>query len=115
MDNDLTREADLMILTMYHDYLESRKLGKSIRNSRYFDPFKLHKTGFKEYQNDDFNDLIRELDRHQYVDVMYGNNVPMRVCLSDKAIRTEENRFKNQMNQVADSIIKIKKMILPFS
>lgn len=115
MSDDLTHDSYLVLLIMYHDYLKSRKLGFPIRKSRYFDPFELHDNQFGQYTREDFYDLIRELDRHGYVNVTYGNNIPMRVNLSDKAIRFGENKFKNQINKVINGILKIKSLISPFN
>lgn len=115
MGDDLTHESQYLLFTMYQSYLQDRKSGKLIRESRYFDPEVLYNNQFKSYNAEDFYDLLRELDRHGYADILYGDNVPMRCSLSDKAIRAGENRFKNQLNKVADGIIKIKKIISPLS
>ena len=113
MGNDLTRESQYLLYIMYRSYLQDRKSGKAIRDSRYFDPEELHNQQFKSYDLEDFFGLLRELDRHGYADILYGNNKPIRCSLSDKAIRAGENKFKNQLNAVADGLIKIKKIILP--
>lgn len=49
MDDDLTHESRLVLLTMYRDYLRSRQHGSSISHSRYFDPSKLHDDQFNQY------------------------------------------------------------------
>lgn len=115
MGNDLTRESQYLLYIMYSSYLQDRKSGKAIRDSRYFDAEELHNQQFKSYDLEDFFELLRELDRHGYADIRYGNNKPMKCSLSDKAIRAGENKFKNQLNAVADGLIKIKKIILPLS
>lgn len=37
MGNDLTRESQYLLYIMYSSYLQDRKSGKAIRDSRYFD------------------------------------------------------------------------------
>ena len=113
MGDDLTHESQYLLYTMYKSYLQNRKAGKLIRDSRYFDPVELYNQQFKSYNIEDFFDLLRELDRHGYADVLYGDDEPIRCSLSEKAIRAGENRFKNQLNAVADGLIKVKKIISP--
>lgn len=113
MGDDLTHESQYLLYTMYKSYLQNRKAGKLIRDSRYFDPVELYNQQFKSYNIEDFFDLLRELDRHGYADVLYGDDELIRCSLSDKTIRAGENRFKNQLNAVADGLIKVKKIISP--
>lgn len=113
MGDGLTHESQYLLYTMYKSYLQNRKAGKLIRGSRYFDPVELYNQQFKSYNIEDFFDLLREFDRHGYTDVLYGDDEPIRCSLSDKTIRAGENRFKNQLNAVADVLIKVKKIISP--
>ncbi|MEK1410079.1 hypothetical protein HCZ18_01480 [Limosilactobacillus fermentum] len=57
------------------------------------------------------NDLTRESQYLLYI--MYSSYLQDRK--SGKAIRAGENKFKNQLNAVADGLIKIKKIISPLS
>ncbi len=115
MGDDLTHESQYLLYAMFKIYLQNRKAGRLIRDSRCFDPENLYNQHFQVYNSEDFFDLIRELDRHGYANVIYADDAPITCFLSDKAIRAGENRFKNQLNNVANGILKIKKIISPLS
>lgn len=112
--DELTKDAQFLLSTMYKNYLDSRQAGKSKIDSMAFgSEFEIHDQLMSQWQQADVRETINELSRQHLLNVMFGSNTAMRVSLSTDAVVLMENKFKNKVNSVIDFVAKVKSTI-PF-
>ena len=105
MNYELTKDSEKLLCVIYKDYLEKRKTGKTKSEANYYDSSHvIHENLLPQWLFDDVDDTCRELSRAGMIDCIWGDNIAIRIHLSDQGISYMENRFKNGLNEVMDFI-----------
>ena len=99
----MTKDADKMLCCLYREYLNRINAGSSKTSARkftteYIDSDKI----LSEWHPDDVYTVRNELKRTGYLNVNIIGNFEF----SDEGITYMENRFKNNINEVADFLTK---------
>ncbi len=101
MAQDLTRDADRLLCTLYKVYLERRKNGTSKNDAMLFgDSEDIHQSYFPALVFDDIDNACWELKTAGYVTCEPGDDIANDVILTNSAIIRMENRFKNGIKEV---------------
>ncbi len=98
---ELTNDADKMICYIYQSFLQRRKDGSSKADARRFsaDYFSTSKN-FSSWHSQDISETLLELGRQQFVKIYIGGSF----VLSDHGLVYMENRFKNNVKELAEFI-----------
>lgn len=99
----LTRDADKLLCAIYKSYLEKRKSGMDKIKSRYFEIVEIQ--NFKicsSWSLSDIKATVAEISRSGLGDMYYNGSF----YANDQFIIYMENRFKNGLNDVIDTISK---------
>ena len=99
----LTKDADKLICSMYKAYLEKRKDGIDKFKARHFNYSDI--SSYKlcsGWSSSDVKATVAELSRSGYGDMYYDGSF----FANDQFIVYMENRFKNGLNEVIDTIAK---------
>ncbi len=101
--NELTKDSDFLICCAYKEYLDRRKNGMPKRKANTFDKtFKDSNKTLKSWLYDDYLFTISELKRASFVKMYFDGTF----VINDYAITYMENRFKNNVLEIADFISK---------
>lgn len=97
----MTKDADKMLCCLYKEYLTRIKIGNSKTSSREFTAeYVTSDVILSKWHPDDVCTIRNELKRNGYLTV----NIIGNFKLTDEAITYMENRFKNNLNELADFI-----------
>ena len=103
----LTKEAKTVLYHMYREYLVRRdNLVPRSRSKEFGSAESIHASLFPDFSLEDIEDVLRELDRNNYVNNLYASDTIYNCRLSDDAIMTMENQRKEVFLNVADFISK---------
>lgn len=94
----MTKDAEALLCVCYQDYLERVKSGQSKTKSRRFSENYIHETNaLSSWHEDDFHSTCSELQRLHYLKVWISGSFE----LTSDAIEYMENRFKNNIKELA--------------
>lgn len=97
----MTKDAEALLCICYHDYLERVKSGQSKTESRCFSEDYIHETdSLSSWHEDDFHSTCSELQHLHYLKVWVTGSFE----LTSDAIEYMENRFKNNVKELAEFI-----------
>lgn len=111
--DELTTEAQSVLLTLYKAYYDRIKQGESRNTARRFLIFDdIHKEYFEDWDNsDDLLDIFRELGKSNWVDNTWGSNTIAYTDLSTKAIAHLQRRFSKGISQAINTLSDLKKIL----
>lgn len=97
----LTKDAERLLVLMYHAYLSRCKAGKDKLSAKQMGSLsQIHKELLPDANILDVLETCRELSRAQYLRPFWASNTIIRSQLSDTAIVYMENRFKNGLKDI---------------
>ncbi len=103
MSENLTRDADKILCTLYGEYLNRRKDGSSKEDAAAFNPSQdIQDELFPDTPLDDLNDALSELNKAGFIKM----NITDSFELQKSAIIDLEGRFKKGLIEVTDFISK---------
>jgi hypothetical protein len=109
-EKPITKDANLMLCTLYKAYLEKRKAGTSKADAKYFgNHVKIQEQYFPDISPDDVDETLRELWRSKFIDARGYDGHVCYSTLTDDAIIYMENRFKRGLSEVIETIAALKK------
>lgn len=107
-DEDLPKVSEYLLAKLYKQYVENTKQGFPMLKSKDLGSFKdIQENIVPEIKLENVADLIRSLDTHGYLQVQYGDNYPMFVSLTDKAIVRYEQQLGLNISKIADFVGKL--------
>lgn len=112
MDYKLTNDADYLLCVLYKNYKERRKNGENKDDAKIMNSSEhIFMTLLSEWKYEDVDETCRELHRADLLDCFYADDVVEFSILTDAAIIYMENRFKNGISEILDTISKLKSLI----
>lgn len=97
----LTRDAQKLLCSMYRQYLEKRSSGSPKTDANYFgDTHLVHEVFCPSASFEDVDELIWELRRNDYILGDPGDDILSEISITSSGIVFMENRFKNGMKDV---------------
>ncbi len=113
MFNDISKESNAVLISMYKRYLEQRKVGEPRFSARYFEDAEYIKTTLNIRLSDaDVSDIVYCLKECGYVTAMFADNYACDVLLTEKAIALCEQRFENGLRAVLEDLSALKDFFL---
>lgn len=101
----LTKDADVLICTLYKAYLQRRKNKQSKSEARVMGSSEVIREDLlPKWQFEDVDDTCRELSRAGLLSCSYGDDTVCFSELSDSGIAYMEQRFKTGLSAVLDYI-----------
>lgn len=112
MENpELTQDAQRLAVLIYKQYKNKIDNGRSKQDAKNVGGLEeLHSSLKIKYSEDDTLDLVRELSRNEYLDVMWANNTAVFIEIESKLIIFGENKLANDIDDVltwANKIVSI--------
>lgn len=108
-EKPITKDANLMLYTLYKAYLEKRKAGTPKADAKYFSDYdSVHLQLFSNASVEDVDETLRELWRSEFITARGYDGHVCRVTLTDDAIVYMENRFKRGLSEVIEAIAALK-------
>ena len=108
-EKPITKDANLMLCTLYKAYLEKRKAGISKADAKYFGNHDdIQKQYFPNISADDVDETLRELWRSKFIDAYVADDHVCDSTLTDDAIIYMENKFKKGLSEVIETIAALK-------
>lgn len=105
MESRLTKDAEKLLCVLYKDYLEKRKSGVPRGEANYFsDSDYIQDKFLPNWTSDDVSDLCWEMHRAGVLRCTPGDNLANNVTLTPDAIARMENRFKDNVKEIAEFI-----------
>lgn len=105
---DLTNNSKKLLCLLYKEFLERKKHSVSYALATQFqDYLSIQESFLPDEAPDDVVHILKELDRSGYIKVIYGDGIPEKVFLLDKAIFTMENRFKDNISAIVDFVLNL--------
>lgn len=102
LQDELSRDAIRLLCLMYKTYLEQVNAGQPKARAKQFGSLQSICTTFlPEEHPADVAETCAELGRSGYLSNLYASNKIIRSSLTDKAIVAMENRFRNNVRDVA--------------
>ncbi len=113
MFDDLSKESNALLVSMYKRYLELRKVGEPRFNARYFGDVETVKiaTGIR-LSNDDVSDIVYWLRECGYVVCREADGYMDYISITEKTIALCERRFVNGLKAVLDALSDLKDFFL---
>lgn len=112
MEYSLTKDSDYLLCVLYRYYKDRRKSGMSKAEAKHLGGSKYIFLHFlSEWTFEDVDETCRELDRAGLLNCSYADNIVWDATLSDNAIIYMENRFKNGISEVIETIANLKSLI----
>lgn len=109
MFDDISKESNAILISMYKRYLELRKVGEPRFNARYFgDAANLKEQTGIRLSDADITDIMRCLSEYGYVTCEYYDMEASEILLTEKAIAVCEHRFVNGLKAVAEALAVLK-------
>jgi len=108
-DIKLSKDNDLLICTLYKNYLEQVKNGSSKSKARQFGSSdELQETLFPTWSKDDVATSCWELHSKGFLDCQPGDDIANYVYITEEGIIYMQNHKLNTIKEIADFIDKIK-------
>jgi DNA polymerase III delta subunit len=99
----MTKDAEKFLYISYQDYLDRIKSGSSKTQAKSFSKDYRNENGyFSSWHEDDFSSVCSELKKLGFLKVYVSGSFE----LTPNAIEYLENRFKNNLKELADIISK---------
>lgn len=112
MFEDLSKESNALLVSMYKRYLELRKVGEPRFNARYFGDVESIKEISETLLSDaDVTDITYWLREYGYVTCEIADFYALNIALTEKAIALCEKRFENGLKDVAAFLSYIKSLL----
>ncbi|MGW7977608.1 hypothetical protein BU116_01150 [Staphylococcus xylosus] len=109
---ELTKDQQYILSVMYKKYLECVKSGSvKLKCNDFNDAKSLHKNYFSELHFEDVEYDLKKLKKQNFLHGVYADNTIFNITMEDKTIVYFENKFKNDMKNLIDSISKIASII----
>lgn len=103
----ISKEAAIVLHSLYSQFLSRRKVGQSKSEAREYGSAKSIKDNFcTDMSISDIEDAMRELDRNGYLLNDYGDNTITQCELTDLAIMDCESAIPDKVISIADFISK---------
>lgn len=111
---ELTQDAQRLAVLIYKQYGENVNDGKNKQEAKSLGGLKdIHDTLKIKYSLDDTLELIRELSRTNYLDVIWGSDTAVFVQIENKLIIFGENKLANDIDDVLNWANKIVSIFKP--
>lgn len=108
----LTNQQKYVLSMLYKRYLENRKNGSSVDQSKYFGSiYKARNELFDNILVEDLQSYMNGLQANQFTNGVYGDGVYAEFFITDKTVVYFENKFKNNLKSVASFIKELKSFI----
>ena len=108
-EEPITKDANLMLCTLYKAYLEKCKTGTPKADAKYFSDYdNVQQQYFSNLPIKDVDETLRELWRSKLITARGYDGHVGRVTLTDSAIVYMENRFKRGLSEVIEAIAALK-------
>lgn len=105
----LSKDADALICLIYKHYLDLRNDGISKSEAKLLGSSEnLNTIIIPEWSFDDVDDTCRELDRANFLSIIYASDTCSEIFLTDDGIVYMENRFQDKIKNLIDYIAVIK-------
>lgn len=96
--NDLTKDAEKLLVLIYKDYKSRIDNGESRGDAKSMGGLdNLHDKLRIKFNVEDTLELIRELSRADYLDVLWADNTAYFITINDSLIIYGENRIANNI------------------
>lgn len=113
MPLQISKDADYLICTLYHEYRTRLKNGIAKSDAIYFgDAEMIQNTIAPELSTTDISEISRELCNNNYLAGLYADDELTESALTPSAIVYMENRFSNNVSSLLDTISKLRSSIL---
>lgn len=115
MENpELTQDAQRLAVLIYKQYKNKIDNGRSKQDAKNVGGLEeLHSSLQIKYSEDDTLDLVRELSRNEYLDVMWADNTAVFIDIEPKLIIFGENKLANDIDDVLTWANKIVSILKP--
>jgi hypothetical protein len=115
MNVQLSKDADALMCLLYKRYCESRKDGKSICNSSYFDDDEtIHKDIAPKWLLSDITHLCWVLHEAELLYVRPGDNKANDIMITDAGLSYMQHRFPKGLSQVLAFLSKLSSAVTPW-
>ena len=113
---ELTKESDYLICKLYKEYLQRRMEKIPKTEAKCFgSSAKIRSELMPDALYEDVDETCRELERAGLLKCQKSDFDVLDSEFTDKAIIYMENRFSNNLKEIADNLSRIKQFINPFS
>lgn len=107
-DIKLTRDADVLICTLYKSYLQARKNGKSKPDAKILGgAAEIQSKLMPQWSLEDVEDTLWSLHRLGLISAMPADDTVYFSTLTDDGIIYMENRFKNGLSGLIEYLSKL--------
>lgn len=113
MENQLTKDSELLLLLVCQNYLASVKEGKSKRDAKQLgtaESIKSQCPSINSWHLSDVQDSCDELVATGFF-LKQADYSGTRYSMSDQSVIYIENKFKNDLKNILDAISNIKKLL----
>ncbi|UVJ20540.1 hypothetical protein NW983_11575 [Staphylococcus aureus] len=108
----LTKDQQYILSVLYKDYLECVKSGSVKLSCNNFDDAEgIHLKYFQKLHFEDVDNDLKKLKNSGFLHGVIADNTIYHVTISDKTIVYFENKFKNNLKSIIDSISSIASII----
>ncbi|MCS4486348.1 hypothetical protein [Staphylococcus americanisciuri] len=108
----LTKDQQYILSVLYKDYLECVKSGSVKLHCNNFDDAEdIHLKYFQYLHFEDVENDLKSLKKAGFLNGFFADNTLYQVSISDMTIVYFENKFKNDLKSIIDSISKISSFI----
>lgn len=112
MSVKLTNDGDYLMCVLYNRYLERRKAGDTKDKARMMGSANdIFTKLLSEWRYEDVLETCNELSRAEMLKCFYADNTVYSSYLTDDAIVYMENRFMNNIDDLLNTISKLKSLI----
>lgn len=114
LNKEITKDADKLICLIYQAYLEDRRNGIPKNLAKYAGSSKEIFERHLIWTLEDVDETCRELNRANFLEILYADNLVNDSYITDEALVYMENRFPNGLNEVLNFLTTLKGFI-PFA
>lgn len=112
MNVELTQDAELLLCVLYNHYLEQLGNGKTKSAAKQMGSAEeIFSDLLPEWKYENVLETCWELKRAGMLDCKGADNTVHQSFLTDKSIIFMEKRFKNRINDILDTVAKIKSIL----
>jgi len=109
---DITNETKYVLQILYKEYLDRINNGISKREAKVFASWhNIYTSLFSNMLEEDCLESFRELGRADYLNNKWASNKIWSTQLTDKALISMENKFKNDMKSLVKSLLTLKQLL----
>ena len=113
MFEDISKESNAVLLSMYKLYLEQRKVGEPRFSARYFgDAGNIKTVTGVRLSDADISDIVYWLKECGYVTAQFSDGYADDVFITEKTIALCERRFESGLKAVLDALSVLKEFFL---